>query len=310
MHATLRRMTRGAGRALEKFRDAVLGHLAVVVLKAVRLTDPDRMADFCGNFMRKVGPWLPEHRLGRENLVAAYPQKSAAEIEDILGGVWDNLGRFAAEFAHLDRIWDHDPARPGQGRIEFSQDSVDRFVRLRDDNKGALVFAAHLANWELPALAGPAHGLDTAVVFRTPNLGAIAEAVQDIRTVSMGTLIRTGFDAAVRAARALERGTHVGMLVDQHFVKGVDVTFFDRRCKANPMIAMLARQTGCPIHGTRVIRLPGHRFRAELTDEVRPVLDAAGGIDIAGTMQAITDVVEAWIREYPEQWLWVHRRWR
>lgn len=310
MRATPRRLLRGAGRALGGLRDFVLGHLAVLVLRCVRLTDPDRMADFCGNFMRRAGPWLREHRLGRENLAAAFPEKTPAEIEDILGGVWDNLGRLGAEFAHLDRIWDHDPARPGEGRIEFSQESVERFIKLRDDGRGALVFAAHLANWELPALAGAAHGLDSAVLFRAPNLGAVAKAVQDIRAVSMGTLIQTGFDAAWRAARALESGTHVGMLVDQHYVKGVDVTFFGRRCKANPLIAALARQTGCPIHGTRAIRLPGHRFRAELTGEIKPVRDAAGEIDIAGTMQAVTDVVESWIREHPEQWLWVHRRWR
>ena len=60
----------------------------------------------------------------------------------------------------------------------------------------------------------------------------------------------------------------------------------------------------------RIVRLPGHRFRGELTDEIRPAHDASGKIDIAGTMQIITSVVEGWIREYPEQWLWLHRRWR
>jgi KDO2-lipid IV(A) lauroyltransferase len=59
-----------------------------------------------------------------------------------------------------------------------------------------------------------------------------------------------------------------------------------------------------------VIRLPGHRFRADLTEAVEPVRDADGRVDIAGTMQAVTNVVEGWIREYPEQWLWLHRRWR
>jgi KDO2-lipid IV(A) lauroyltransferase len=66
----------------------------------------------------------------------------------------------------------------------------------------------------------------------------------------------------------------------------------------------------CPIHGTRVIRLPDHRFRLELTDEIAPVRDAAGTIDVTATMQRITSIVEGWVREHPEQWLWVHRRWR
>ena len=61
--------------------------------------------------MRRIGPWLPEHRIGRANLTAAFPEKSDAEIEEILRGVWDNLGRVGAEFAHLDRLWDYDRDR-------------------------------------------------------------------------------------------------------------------------------------------------------------------------------------------------------
>ena len=59
-----------------------------------------------------------------------------------------------------------------------------------------------------------------------------------------------------------------------------------------------------------MIRLPDGRFRAELTEAVAPVRDADGRIDVQGTMQAITSVVEGWVREHPEQWLWLHRRWR
>ena len=100
------------------------------------------------------------------------------------------------------------------------------------------------------------------------------------------------------------------MLVDQYLTNGVDVTFFGRKTKANPMLARLLRQVECPIHGVRIIRLPNHRFRAELSEEVKPVRDASGQIDIQGTMQAVTSVVEGWVREYPDQWLWLHRRWR
>jgi KDO2-lipid IV(A) lauroyltransferase len=100
------------------------------------------------------------------------------------------------------------------------------------------------------------------------------------------------------------------MLVDQYYVRGVEVTFFGRRTMANPLLARLAQHFDCPIHGTRIVRLPGNRFRAELTDEIKPARDADGKIDIAATTQIITNVVEGWIREHPEQWLWLHRRWR
>ena len=301
---------RQLGRRLRRMRNTALGYVALGALKAIRKTDPHSMADFAGAFMRRLGPWLPEHRVGRDNLAAAFPEKSRAEIETILSGVWDNLGRLAPEFAHLDRLWDHDPARPGIGRVEFSQASVDRFIKLRDDGKPALVFAAHLANWEMPALPAAAHGLPSAVLYRAPNLGPVADAILGIRSVNMGLMIKTSIAAPLKVADALARGLHVGMLVDQYNVQGVDVTFFGRRTKANPMLARLAEHFNCPIHGTRVVRLPRHRFYAELTEELHPIRDTGGRVDITRTMQAITDVVEVWIREHPEQWLWVHRRWR
>ncbi len=100
------------------------------------------------------------------------------------------------------------------------------------------------------------------------------------------------------------------MLVDQHFSRGVEVIFFGRRCKANPMLARLARRFDCPIHGARVVRLPGNRFRIEVTEAIAPARDAQGRIEVAATMQIVTSVVEGWVREHPEQWLWQHRRWR
>ena len=92
--------------------DRVLGFLVVGALAVLRRINRRRMARVLGALMRCVGPWFPEHKVGRENLRAAFPEKSPQEIEKILSGVWDNLGRVAAEFAHIDRIVYHDPAHP------------------------------------------------------------------------------------------------------------------------------------------------------------------------------------------------------
>ena len=311
MPTVLRRMKRRLRRSAKSGGDALVGALAVGLLTALRRVDPDRMANFAGRLMRTVGPLLAENKIARAQLTAAFPEKSGAEIETILHGVWDNLGRMGAEFAHLDRLWDFDPNHPEKpGRIEIAPADIARFNRLADDGKPALIFAAHLGNWELPAISAATYGLDSAVLYRRPNIARIEEWLKQTRSANMGSLIATGLDAPVKIAEALRRGAHVGMLVDQYYVRGVEVTFFGRRTMANPLIARLAQHFDCPIHGVRVVRLPGNRFRPELTDEIVPVRDAEGKIDIAGTMQVITGVIEGWIREHPEQWLWLHRRWR
>jgi len=291
--------------------EAAVGALTIGMLRATRYFDPDKTANFFGRATQFIGRRLREDRIGRENLKAAFPEKSPEEIEQILSGVWDNLGRIGAEFAHLDHIWDYDAEHPEkQSRVEFSQRTKELFDGLRDDGKPALFFACHLGNWELPALAAVAHGLDAAILFRRPNIESADRAIEKIRAVKMGTLIPAGRDAPLRLAQALQNGQHVAMLVDQYLTNGVEVTFFGRKTTANPMLARLRRQVDCPIHGTRIIRLPNNRFRAELSEEVKPVFDASGQIDVQGTMQAITNVIEDWVREYPEQWLWLHRRWR
>ena len=291
--------------------EAAVGALTIALLRSTRYFDPDKTASFFGRASRFIGRWLREDRIGRENLKAAFPEKSPEEIEKILDGVWDNLGRIGAEFAHLDHIWDYDPDHPERkSRVEFTQRTKELFDQIRDDGKPALIFACHLGNWELPALAAVAHGLDAAILFRRPNSDAADRAIERIRQVKMGTLIPAGREAPIRLAQALQDGQHVAMLVDQYLTNGVEVTFFGRKTRANPMLARLRRQVDCPIHGTRIVRLPGNRFRAELSEEVKPAFDASGQIDVQGTMQAITNVVEGWVREYPEQWLWLHRRWR
>lgn len=289
---------------------AISGAIAVALLRTARYFDPDRTSDLFARLARRIGPLLREQRIGRANLTAAFPEKTPEEIERILEGVWDNLGRVTAEFAHLDRIWDVNLDHPERGRIELTPRGSELFEKLRHDGKGALIFGAHLANWELPALAGPAYGLNSAVLFRRPNIAAIDQTIQKIRGVNMGTMIATAHDAPFRLAQALRDGAHVGMLVDQFFDRGVYVNFFGRQTRVNPLLARLVKHVDCPIHGARIIRLPNHRFRSDLSEEVVPVRDANGQIDVQGTMQAVTTVIEGWIREYPEQWLWLHRRWR
>jgi KDO2-lipid IV(A) lauroyltransferase len=293
---------------LKRLADASAGRLVGPLFRFLRKFDRIRLSNFSGGLMRRLGPWLPEHRTGRANLRAAFPEKSADQIETILAGAWENLGRVAAEFAHLDRMCAGD--RWNRDFVEYGTGSAERFCRLCDDGQPALIFTAHLANWEMPGVIAALDGLDTAVLYRPPNMAAVADAVIQLRSNLMGAMVASGFDAPIKLARALEQGRHVAMLVDQHDGKGVEVTFFGRPCRVSPLIAMLARQIECPIHGVRAVRLPNGRFRVDVTEEVAPARDPAGKIDVQGTMQAITSVVEAGVREHPEQWLWLHRRWR
>src|SRR5881396_3182522 len=109
-------MSRLLARARARIRDATkplaeatVGALTIGMLRTTRYFDPIKTANLFGRIARSVGPMMREQRIGRANLIAAFPEKSPAEIETILAGVWDNLGRVAAEFAHIDRLHILDP---------------------------------------------------------------------------------------------------------------------------------------------------------------------------------------------------------
>jgi KDO2-lipid IV(A) lauroyltransferase len=298
-------------RPLWRVADAALGLLVRALFALMRALGPDFGPRIGAAVTRTLGPLTPAHRIARENIRAAFPDLAEPERRRILREAWDNLGRTACEYVHMDRIWDFDPERPDAGRIQATAETVARYAAIRDDGRPALIFAGHLANWELPAIAAAKHGIESAVLYRTPNNQAVAREVLRLRAGSMGTLIPAGLTAPRRMVEALEQGIHVGMLIDQRFGRGPRVPFFGRPAAANPLIAQLARRFDCPVHGARAIRLPGgSRFRLELTEALDLPRDAEGKIDVVAATAAMNALIEAWVREHPGQWLWMHRRWR
>lgn len=283
--------------------------LARAVFALARRLGPERSSDFGAWLARSFGPLAPAHRTGLANARAAFPDRSEPEIRAIVRGAWDNLGRVGAEYPHLAVLFDYDADHPDPGgRIEV--EGIEHFIALRDDARPGIIFSAHLGNWELPAICAARYGLEATAVFRAPNDPAVAHLVHEVRRETMGGLEAARQGGAFAMQGVLERGGHLGMLVDQHFTRGVPVRFFGRPALANPILGKFARRYDCPVHGVRVIRLPGHRFRLELTPALELPRDPDGQINAAGAMQAMTDVVEGWVREHPHQWLWLHRRWR
>ncbi|MBN4096549.1 MULTISPECIES: lipid A biosynthesis lauroyl acyltransferase [Methylobacterium] len=297
---------------LKRSYPRLAGFAMIPVIRALvllaRILGPVRSTALGAALLRTLGPLLPAHRTAMANLRAAFPDMSEAERKRIALEAWDNLGRTGAEYAHLDSLFDYDPAATGDLRTEVA--GIEHFYALRDDGRPGLIFSAHLANWELPAICAARFGLDATAVFRPPNNPAAARLVQEVRRRTMGGLAASTPGAVFAMRDVVETGGHLGQLIDQHFTRGVVVEFLGRPCLANPLLAKLARHYDCPVHGVRVVRLPEGRFRLELTPPLDLPRAADGTIDVAGAMQAMTAVVEGWVRENPGQWLWMHRRWR
>lgn len=292
-------------KAVEHF---LVGHLALAILSLLRLLPPDKALNFADRTARRIGPLVGRHKVAMDNLRRAYPEKSEEECQAIAHDMWGNMARLAGEYLYLDRMFDMTPRDGGPARVEVVGEEI--FLRLREEKKPHIFFTAHTGNFELLPVAAALYDLPVTALFRAPNNPYIAKYVFSTRAESMGELLASRAGAAFGLARILERGGNIGALVDQKFRKGVATTFFDLTCTTSPLVAKLARQYDCDVYPARSIRLPGNRFRLETTDLIDLPRDAEGKVDVAAATQQITSIVEGWIREHPDQWLWLHRRWR
>lgn len=274
---------------------------AFTLLSGLRLLSPDRASDVGAWLGRTIGPRLGLGRRAARNLKIAFPDMSDGEVERVLLGMWDNLGRVAGEYPHLVRI-----CRPESGRIETC--GLDNLEAIRD--RGGFMVSAHIANWEVMGLAASHHmRQDFAGFVRNPNNPWIVPMVERLRGGDGGKRIQKGAQGAMEALRIIRRGGIVGMLIDQRLNDGMPVTFFGREAMTASVPAAVALRFGCPILPVRCERLGPARFR--LT--VLPALPLPGTgdreADVRTVMESFHRLLEEWIRARPSEWLWVHRRW-
>ena len=263
----------------------------------------DAASRFGGFVGRSLGPRLPVSRRARDNLRRAFPDMEASEIERIVRGMWDNLGRVAAEYPHLGNI---DCYADG-GRVEVvGTETIDR---LRDEGTSCIFFSGHLANWEIGPLGAAQRGLVLNYIYRRANNRVVEGIVRAARAPGGGAHAAKGHRGARQITAALRDGGHLGILVDQKFNEGVAVPFFGRDAMTTPALATLSRLYGCRVVPVRVERLVGARFRLTVYPPLETPARGTAEDDAYATMSRVNAIIEGWIRERPEQWLWVHRRW-
>ncbi|MEO0327472.1 MAG: lipid A biosynthesis lauroyl acyltransferase [Pseudomonadota bacterium] len=293
---------------LRNAKDWVIAQFFFAILGLLKLFPADGAIWFCAEAARGLGMRYPRTKLARDNLKRAFPEKSSEEIEKILSEMWANMGRLAAEYVYLDKIFHIDENDQSKGRVEITGE--ENFYHLRDLDGPAICFTGHTGNWEILPIASAAYGVNITALFRPPNNRYMAKKVLAARTTAMGHLVPSKAGASWALANVMDENGKVGMLVDQFFGRGTEISFFDQQTMANPLLAKLGRQYDCPVFPARCIRLPNGRFRIDIEPALELPRLADGRLDTDQLTQDINACIERWVREYPEQWLWLHKRWR
>lgn len=289
---------RAARRRLAHLAEAAILQLVMALVAAL----PVGVASSCGGRLAGwIGPYLGVSRCALRNLTRALPENDAAENQRILAGMWDNLGRAVAELPHLTRICGADCER-----VEIV--NGEALVELLSSDRPALLFGGHFANWEIgPSIIHRLMGDSLLSVYRSANNPWVDRMLR--QRLSARCAVPKGAEGGRALLRHLRRGGHVAMLVDQKQNDGIAVPFFGMAAMTAPGLARLALRFACRIVPVRVERLSGARFRVTVLPPLTIVDTGDAARDVLNGMTRVNRLIESWVRERPEQWLWLHRRW-
>jgi len=239
-------------------------------------------------------------RVTLENLDRAL-QLTGPERLRLAGRVYRHLCVGALEFLQIPRL-------TRQRAAELLGDGVSRLEQLRAD-KGLLVLTAHLGQWDLLACAAAMCGVKLHVVTRSIKAGWLNDHWMAVRRrCGVDLLAAQGSGWAIRAA--LRQREVVALVLDQHEPGGVAVPFFGRPAWTATALARLALATGAPVVAAFLLRDGKDGFRLILSEPLRVQRTGNHRDDISVNTAGFTAVLEEQIRQAPEQWLWLHRRWK
>jgi KDO2-lipid IV(A) lauroyltransferase len=249
---------------------------------------------------------VPRQRLiAAHNLRRAFPEKSDDEILRIVRGVYRNMGIMAAEFFDIPLL-----TKENIGEL-VEAEGLEHYRRALDKGRGILFFTAHFSNWELAATAGALLMKPAVIIYRTLDSALLEHLVLRVRSASGNTLLPK--EHAMRAMiRSLKRNEIVGILIDQNvaWYEGVFVDYFGRPACTADGLALLALHTGAPVLPGYLVRLPDGRYRLVIGPEVEVTRTGDRAADVLANTQRFTKVIEETVRRYPDQWFWVHQRWK
>lgn len=264
---------------------------------------PLDMASAMGGWLgRTIGPRMGASKKALSNLKNALPGKTDEEYNTIITGMWDNLARVIAEYPHLAQI----------GRERVTYEGHENIIKqIQSDNKPSIIFTAHMANWEIcGASALLQHDLAFDLIYRAPNNPWVDTLLNNARSLKGRlTTIPKSTSGARQIFKAMKNGHNMGILIDQKYNEGIAVPFFGTPAMTSPAFVELCQKFDCPLIPVRMERLDGAHFKITVKPPMTLFNQDGSPINIETAIQNAHILLEKWISQRPEQWLWLHRRW-
>ncbi len=249
---------------------------------------------------------LWHQRITLRNLALAFPEKSRKELKQIGKDVFRHLGRVLAEITFIPKL------NKENVRKYVVLEGEENFHKAYQKGKGIIFLTAHFGNWEWMAATFPLLvGFPCHVVMRPLDNKYLDQLVQMLRTWT-GNMTIPKKKAMGRMLRLLRDGEIVGVLLDQNvdWSEGVFVDFLGHLACTNSGLALLAQRTGAPVLPAFNIRQKNGQYRVIIEPEIPLLRTKDREMDVLHNTRVFNQVIERYIRAYPDHWLWLHRRWK
>jgi KDO2-lipid IV(A) lauroyltransferase len=285
-------------KQIRYFLQAVLVYLIFLIMRFLPL---DTASNFGGWLARSIGPRLAKSRQVIRHLQYAMPHLRDDEARAIMVSMWDNLGRNFAETPHINRICNE--------RVTVS--TPDTLHYITENENGSIIFSGHLANWEVGAAYVQKNlNAKLAAVHRLPNnpflvkiLTAIRNPNEEIRSLPKSRKGARDF------IRSLNENYQVYLLIDQKYNEGIESLFFGKPAMASSAFSDLSQKMNVPAIPMRMIRKGGAHFEMQVFPPLALYHQDGTPLTPEEAVALAHTYLEGWIREYPGDWLWLHKRW-
>ena len=266
-----------------------------------KLLGPILSSNLSGKIFEKIGPFFRPKKIILSNLRRAYPKKNPEELNKIINLMWNNYGRFFAEFMYIKNF------RLGKLSEKIEIEGKEILEDIKINNRQVVFISGHFSNFELMAMSLEKSGIKLSAIYRPLNnifLNQIMEIVR--KKYICRNQIKKGIGGLKKLIELKRNNLSTALMIDQRVSEGILSNFFNKKALTTTIPAQLVKRFNIPIVPVFIERTEGIKFKIRISPPIN--------FSENSTIQSITDelnlILEKMINKKPEQWIWSHNRWK
>ena len=283
---------------IKYFIQFVITILSFIIFKFL---GPIVSSNLSGKIFEKIGPFFRSKKIILSNLKRAYPDKSSEDLNKIINSMWNNYGRFFAEFMFIKDF------RKGKLSEKIEIEGKEILDDIKINNRQVIFISGHFSNFELMAMCLEKSGIKLSAIYRPLNNIFLNKIMETLRKKYIcRNQIKKGIGGLKKLIELKKNNLSTALMIDQRVSEGVLSDFFNKKALTTTIPAQLVKRFNIPIVPVYIERTNGVKFKISISPPIN--------FSENSTIQSITDelnlILEKMIIRKPEQWIWSHNRWK